>query len=363
MQHMKGTLHMRRGTRAALGAAAIGAMLAFAGGAFAANTGTVAIWHTPMALGSSGSTTIHVSLPKTSDPVARLAFYAPPGYSATLNQAAGTKIGSVTATAFSFDNGLTLPLDGTVNADNPATHTADACSPGTHAAVWILNLSVAGQTLQVPAYVDPTSGAETALGSFRIVICLPPPDVPAGTPGRAAFGAQLLDAQFTVDGIFTTPTAGGVLRWETLFTPYNAGKGTPNLGGTFEARSLVMLPVTLTMSATYTKKKLTYTLKGKLSEGGLPSANVGVGILRGTSGSSLAKISTATTKTDGAFTSTGKVKRKKTTFFKAVASAAARDFTAQGCTNPLPATVAPAGCVSATLPPVTATSAVVKLKS
>jgi hypothetical protein len=354
---------MHRGTRAALVAAAIGAMLAFAGGAFAANTGTVAIWHTPMTLGSSGATTIHVSLPKTSDPVARLAIYAPNGYTANLSQAPGTNIGSVAATAFSYDNQLTLPLDGTVVTDNPANHTADVCSPGTHAAVWILNLSVAGQTLQVPAYVDPTAGAETALGAYRIIICLPPPDVPAGTPGRAAFGAQLLDAQFTVNGIYTTPTAGGVLRWETLFTPYNAGKGTPNAIGTFEARSLVTLPVSLTLGATYTKKKLTYTVKGKLTEGGIPATGIAVAILRGTVATKVAKVSSATTKTDGSFSSTGKVKPKKTTYFKATARAAERDFTAQGCLNPLPPTIAPAGCVSATLPPLQATSAVVKLKS
>jgi hypothetical protein len=57
------------------------------------------------------------------------------------------------------------------------------------------------------------------------------------------------------------------------------------------------------------------------------------------------------------------VKAKKTTYFKASASVKERDFTAQGCVNPLPVTVAPAGCVSATLPPYTISSTVVKLKS
>ena len=75
---------MKRGTRAALVAAAVGAMLAFAGGAFAANTGTVAVWHTPMVLGGSSSTTIHVNLPQTTDPIAAVNIYAPTGYSATL---------------------------------------------------------------------------------------------------------------------------------------------------------------------------------------------------------------------------------------------------------------------------------------
>jgi len=337
-------------------------MLAFAGGAFAANTGTISVWHTPMVLGGSSSTSIHISLPQASDPVARIAIYAPSGYGATLNQAVGTNIGSVAATAFSHTTQLTLPLEGTVNTDDPAKHTADVCSPGTHAAVWILNLSVSGQTLQVPLYVDATSGAETALGAYRLIICLPPPDVPESL-GGAAFGAQLLDAQFTVNGIFATPSAGGSLRWESLFTPYNPGVGTPNAVGTFEARALVLLPVSLGFGVTYKKKTGTYGLKGKLSEGGLPDAGFAVSILRGASATKLAKVSSSATKADGSWTSSGRVKAKKTTYFKVTATARERDFTAQGCVNPLPVTVAPAGCVSATLPPWTASSTVVKLKS
>ena len=49
--------------------------------------------------------------------------------------------------------------------------------------------------------------------------------------------------------IFTTPTGAGLLKWETLFTPYNPGKGTPNAAGTFEARALVPVPILLGLSA------------------------------------------------------------------------------------------------------------------
>jgi hypothetical protein len=353
---------MHRGIRAALVATAGAATLSFTGSALAANTATVAVWHTPMALNGSTSTTIHVAVPKSTDPIARLAIYAPAGYAATLGQATGTNIGSVEAAAFSYDTQLTLPLSGSVVTDDPAKHTSDACSPGTHAGVWILNLSVSGQTLQVPVYVDATSGSETALGAYRLIICLPPPDVPEGTPGRAAFGAQLLDAKFTVNGIFKTPATAGVLRWETLFTPYNAGKGTPNAIGTFEARSLVQLPVVLGLGVTYNKKKATYVLKGKLTEGGTPDAGISVNVFRARSAATLPKVATAKTKTDGSWTFTGKLKPKKTTYFKVSASVGERDFTAQGCANPLPPTVAPAGCASATLPPWLTASRVVRLK-
>ncbi len=345
-------------------AAAALAVLAFAGSALAANTGSIAVWHSPMTLGPSSSTTIHVSIPRATDPLARLAIYAPSGYSATLNQAPGANIGSVTATAFSYDTQLTLPLEGTVNTDNPAVHTADPCSPGTHAAIWILNLSVSGQTLQVPMYVDPTAGAEAALGAYKLVICLPPPDVPAGTPGRAAFGAQLLDAQFTVNNIFSTPSGGGPLRWESLFTPYNPGMGTPNAIGTWESRAFVPLPVSLTLGTAYTKKGKNYTVKGNLAEGGLPVSGVKVSILSGSSPTKLVAARSGTTAANGSWSAKGKfgAAAKKPVYFKATASVKERDYTAQGCQSPLAPTIAPAGCVSATLPPWTVTSTVARIK-
>ena len=118
-----------------------------------------------------------------------------------------------------------------------------------------MNLSVAGKTLAIPVYVNPTAGPEQALGGYKLSICLPPPDVPVGTPGRAFQGAQLLDAKLTLNNVFTTPTGGGLIKWETLFTPYNPGMGTVNLAGTFEARAFVPLPIILGMQVKYKNKK------------------------------------------------------------------------------------------------------------
>jgi hypothetical protein len=346
-----------------LAAAAALATLVFANAAFAANTATVAVWHTPMAVGGSNSTTIHVNVPQATDPIAAINIFAPSGYTGTLTQAFGTNIGSVSATAFSYDNNLTLPLEGTVTTDDPAKHTTDVCSPGANAAVWNLNLSVAGQTLVVPLYVNPTAGAATALGAYNLKICLAPPDVPVGTPGRAAFGAQLLDAKFTVNGIFKTPSTGGLIRWETLFTPYNKGKGTVNAAGTFEARSLVGLPVTLGLTVKYTKKTKKYVASGKLTEGGQAVAGATVNLLRGPSAVNPKKVGTSSTTATGAWSVAGRLAGKKTPFFfKATATVDERDATATGCQNPLPATSAPGGCVSATLPPWSATSVVVRIK-
>jgi hypothetical protein len=343
-----------------VGAVAI-ATLVFANAAFAANTASISVWHTPMVLAGSESTTIHVSVPQATDGIAAVNIFVPSGYGAMLNQPAGSGIGYVVATALAHDGGLTLPLSGPVTTDDPAKHTTDACSPGTNAAVWNLNLSVAGQTLVVPIYVNPTVGAATALGAYKLTICLPPWDVPVGTPGRAFEGAQLLDAKFTVNKIFTTPTAGGVLKWETLFTPYTPGKGTPNAAATFEARAFVPVPIILGLHATYVKKTNTWKLSGAANEGGLPVGGLTIKVARGLTVAAVKVKSSVKTGAAGTWKLSGHLTPKKTTYFQVSATVGERDYTSTGCQCPL-TPFAPAGCVSATLSPWSAKSVVVRIK-
>lgn len=348
--------------RLLLGVAATAALV-FASAAVGANTAKIVVSHSPMVLAGSKSTTIHVSIPQTTDPIYMLRIYAPTGYQANLAQAAGTTIGNVDAAAFSYDTQLTLPLSGTVVTDDPAKYATQMaqCQLPSAQAVWVLNLSVSGQTLQVPLFVNPTTGAAAALGSYELRICLPPPDVPAGTPGRAAFGAQLLDAKFTVNGIFTTPTAGGLLRWESFFMPFTPHQGAPNPAGTFEARALVPLPIVLGLHAKVVKKSGVARLGGSLAEGGLPDAGFTVTVYRGASSSRLLKAGSAKANAKGAWTATAKVKPLKSVYFQVRASAGERDYTAQGCQGAI-TSQAPAGCVSATLSSWSAVSVLLHVK-
>lgn len=341
------------------------ATLVLANAASAANTGTITVWHTPMTLAGSKSTTIHVSVPQAQDPVAAVNIYSGTGYQVNLSQPVGTKIGDVEATAYSWDSNLTLPLSGTVNVDNPANYATQSTqctgSPAS-AAVWLMNLSVAGQTTSLPVFVNPTAGPEQQLGGYKLSICIPPGDVPAGTPGRATNGVQLLEAKFTVNGIFTTPAGGGLIKWDTLFTPYVPKRGQVNRAGTFEARAYVPLPIILGLQAKYAKKTKRYTLTGRVSEGGAPVAGLKVNVLSGTKATSLKRLRTVTTNADGRYATSGKLKPKRTTFFRVSGSVGERDYTAQGCQNPATA-FAPAGCVKATLSPWSATSALVRIRS
>jgi hypothetical protein len=348
----KGPQQMTMTHRAALAAALAAATMVFAAGALAANTATVSV------ATAGTATTLHFTVPQTTDGIAQINIFVPNGYTMNLNQSANATIGTTTATANAHDLGLTLPLLGPVTVTSPTTLPGDMCSPGTHSAIWVLNLSVSGQTLMLPLYVDPTSGTSTALGAYKMTICLPPWDTPVGSTGRSFEGAQLLDAKFTVNNIFTAPTSG-LSAWHTLFTPYNPGVGTPNAAATFEARSLVGAP-SLTLKAT--KKNGKYAVGGKLTEGGLPVAGTSVVVLRGNTATRVIKVGKATTGTTGAWASSGKLVGKKPVFFKATATAGERDATATGCATPLPATIAPAGCVSATLSGWTVSSPVARLK-
>ena len=349
-------------------AAAVVATLVFAGGALAANTGTLTVWHTPMALASSSATTtIHATVPQSTDPIAALNIYSGTGYSLSLSQAAGTKIGTVDATAFSRDNNLTLPLSGDVVTSDPnaaanAAGSKQCTGLPKSQAVWIMNLGVAGQTLQIPIYVNSTDGApDQALGGYRLSICLPPPDVPPGTPGRAFQGAQLLDAILTLNGgVFTTPTGGTLVKWEGLFTPYTPGKGTANRAGTFEARAFVPMPIILGIQVKYKNKKArTYTVSGTATEGGAPVGGLTLTIRRGPSATKLTSRSTTKTKSDGSWSTAGRLTPKRTTYFQVSASVPQRDYTTTGCASPATA-AAPAGCVSATLSPWSTKSTILK---
>jgi hypothetical protein len=208
-----------------------------------------------------GSVTINYSQSAADDPTAKLTFYAPSEYSASLTQPAGTTIGTVTAQGTAADlGGALLPLTGTVQvrAANstylsgttqvPISAAAIQCTgTATHTAFWVLILQAAGQTLELPVFVDQvTTPPANAFASSSIQACLPPPDVPAGTPGRATFGFKLTQVDFKVNSIYTTAGTGQP-RWRVLATPYTPGTGQPNPGGSVEAQSVVGFPRSVTV--------------------------------------------------------------------------------------------------------------------
>jgi hypothetical protein len=352
---------MKKALRLTLIVSAAALALAFAGSALAAYTPKLLV-HTNHKVGSGGPVTIAVSATKEEDATALSGIYVPLGYTLKFDQAPGTNLGAVTAhvQALGISADTILPLEGTVTVANqadpalvPAVAACTRTPAGTpHAAVWVLVLTAAGQTLRVPVTLDAiTAGPATEFASAKLSICLPSPYIPA-TAGGATFGAKLLDATFTMDGVFNNPTSRGNFIWRATFTPYTTGSGAPNAAGTVEARSEVRLPSSLSLKAkVVSKKKHTVVLSGRLSEGGTGIGGVTVALLVGKAKVSALKAQfTTKTNANGSFGGGKPIKVGKKGgkfFFQVKASVKDRVNTATACSTPGPFNPVP--CVSSTI--------------
>src|SRR6266511_4827347 len=116
-------------------------------------------------IGASAATTVEVRGATEDAASARVSIYVPSGYTAKLSQAATTQIGTVSARAQLLEINANVVLDviGTIlvaDRNDPSLQSGAMQCTGTptHAAIWLLRLAVSGQTVNVPLYVDPTSG-------------------------------------------------------------------------------------------------------------------------------------------------------------------------------------------------------------
>jgi hypothetical protein len=300
------------------------------------------------------SLTIKVSQAQTDPQPARISVYVPTGYTINASATAGSKIGTTTGTVFARDANIPLPLTGDVVAVPPTTN-APGCDPVAHIAVWNLALTVANNSINLPVHVDQTSGAETALGAYKLVICLGPDDVPVGTPGRSPNGARLLDATFTVDNIFTA--APGNTVWKAFTTPYAAGTGKPNAAGTVETRALVSNgTVTLNAKALKIRGKRYVRATGKVTQAGAAVAGTQVSLLL----NGKLRFRTKPTNGAGAYSIVLQKKGKKTTTtFQTRVTVAERDATTTGCASPSLPNVP---CVNATSSGFTAVSRKIRIR-
>ena len=343
--------------------------LAFTGSALAAFTPKIFV-----APAVGGGTNLRVAVGTGDDPTARFVAYAPPGTTGSFTAAPGTSLGKVTAHAQAADlGGAVLPLTGDVLVANPVdpaiVAASNACDPVAHAAILVLNLSAAGQTLNVPLFVDASSGGETSFSAFKLIVCLPPPDVPAGTPGRATFGAKLLDADFSISAL-VAPAAAGEHRWRSVWTPYVPTQGTPNAAGTVEVQALLRQPTQLLVAGqtklvkkkvkvkgkTVTRKSTRVAIVAALTEAGKGVGGIKVTFLESlTPSGNFRAVAAFKTESDGFVGIVGTLTR--TAYFKVTATLVDRELGATGCT----ATFSPVPCTSATVSGRALESKVIKL--
>src|SRR5262245_12694231 len=336
---------MKRVAKLAVLAGAAITALAFAGNALAVQKLSISQ--------SATSLTIKVTQAQTDQQPAKITIYVPTGYTINTSAAPGTTIGNTSGSIFARDANIPLPLSGNVVVAPPNTN-APGCSTGTHMAVWNLALSVAGQSINLPVHVDATAGAEAALGAYKMVVCLAPADVPQGTPGRSPNGAQLLEANFTVNNIFQVPASESI--WKALTTPYALGTGLPNIAGTVETRALAGAGTLSIKSSVTSKKKRTLRVSGQLAQAGAGVAGSQVRLLLNGAASRF----TARTSPAGNYSIVlRKTGKKSTTVFQARATVEERDVRSTLCVSPTLPTVP---CVSGTASGFTAVSAKVKVR-
>jgi hypothetical protein len=359
---------MKHVTRLALLACAGITTLAFAGSALAVPKLTIG---GKLGLGDSGAV-VQFTEDKEDAAPAKIQIYAPQGYTGVFTASAGTQLGTVHADlqALSISPDAIIQADGVIQAASPATYAANTCAPGNHTAVWLLHVTVSGQTIDVPVYVDSPALTADPLANgapVKLTLCLSSPYAEAGA-ARAPFGVKLINAALTLnEGVFTNPSTRGEYPWRAIVTPYTVNSGNPNAGGTVEARAFVRLPTALNLSAklkTTRKKvkvhgkKVTRVTNVAILTGSLSENLVGIGGIKVTilSGPTLAKLKsrgTVTTTNGGGFTRQLGLTAK--TSFQAKATVPARDITSTGCSTATPGIP----CVSATTPGFSVVSALV----
>jgi hypothetical protein len=299
--------------------------------------------------------TIKVSLSPDDDPTASVRIFAPAGTQLTTTQAPGTMLGPVRAIVKALDlAGADLPLEGQVLVAAPgqiAPAAQAACLQGvTPLATWVLVLTAAGQTLNVPAYLVATSGAQTALGPAYIAVCLPPPDVPPGTPGRATFGAKLYSAELTVNGVFSAVPLGA---WVAFWTPYVPQMGSVNVAGTVASPAAVA-PGAVTVAAKTRGRGATVT--GRVTQAGQGRGGASVTIFGGAKRTGLKRLGRVQVRANGSFTFAA----KSGTFFRARAVTTVAN--APPLCTALSGALAPIPCVNPTTSGFTVQSKTVRKK-
>ena len=256
---------MRKRTRTAVAALAALTALALAAVATAAYTSP----SLSVTYAAGNVTRIVASASVNDDATARAAVVIPTGTSITTTAAAGTKIGTVRAQVSALGlGGALLPLAGDV-----VVAPAGAVPPTTQAqctlgvapqATLLFVLQAAGQTINLPAYILPTSGAQAALGAAQLVFCLSNPEFPASPPVTAtdSIRPKFLQADITLTGVFG-PVAQGA--WVAFWTPWTPGVNAVNAAGTVISPAAIQPGgITLTGRKTAGVKRLA----GRVTQGG-----------------------------------------------------------------------------------------------
>jgi hypothetical protein len=302
---------------------------------------TVLLVSGPTATAASGATTIEVRGAAADAPWGTVATYVPNGYTIDLGHPTGTRIGSAAAVVQLLETRANARATGTVLVADPndsaVRNAAAACTgAAVHAGVWLVRLTVSAQTIDVYAYVDPTLGGDAPFGSAKLVLCLPQP-YSSALPSYAPLGAKISDLTLMLSaGVFTNPLVAGNSVWRTVLTPWAGSGAALDLAAATESQALVALPASLRLHAKV--KKRAVVLSGEVLENLLGIAGARVSFFANDTSAGA-----ASTGARGTFAKRRRLPTRAT--YTATATIPTRTT---ACVSPLPSSIAPAGCLSAT---------------
>jgi len=307
---------------------------------------TVLLVSGPTANAASGMLTIELRGAAADDAWGTITTYVPNGYTINLGYQTGTRIGSVAAGVQLLETRANARVAGAVLVADPhdpaVQNAAAACTHApAHAAAWLVRLTVSTRAVDAYVYIDPTSGGEQSFGSAKLVLCLPQP-YSSVLPSYAPLGLKISDLTLTLSaGIFRNPLLGGTNLWRSVVTPWVADGAALDPAAAAESQALVALPASFQLQAKVTasrRRRSSVLLSGKVLEN-----------LAGVAG---ARISFFANDTSAGGASTGArgtfALRRRLTGRTAYTATATVPTRATACVAQLPASFAPAGCVSAT---------------
>lgn len=301
---------------------------------------------------TANATTFRLTQSSSEDPTALARIFVPAGTTLTTTQAPGTVLGRASALLKLHGlAGAEVPVEGNVVVAAPGQIPADSqlrCLQGaTPLATWVLAVSIAGATVEVPLYVVPTSGPLAALGPAYLAACFTSPYLTVDQGGLTG-GPQVVNAEFTVQGVFSRVTVGAFVA---ILVPWTTGTGIPNQAGTIAAPAAVASGA---VTVTARSRGKGAVVSGRVTQAGQARGGATVTILGGPRANRLKRLGRVRAGASGAYT----FRARTGTFFRASAVAAPA---AAGplCTQLGPA-LAPIPCVNPTVNGFTAQSRVVR---
>jgi hypothetical protein len=239
---MRGVLSAR-GYRSVLAAACTIAVLGLGGAeALAQSSDLPSMGVQTVSFGQQSLTGISLEL---LGPASVVDVHVPRGGALDLSRAPGSEVGYVTVFLGDTRGSSGQFASGDLVADDPASASADSgtCAPGTHAARWHVELPLVGRSaLMLVVYVDtPAQGDAAAV----LRVC---PVWDATGDGSGVYAALV---SFLLEDVVAPPASPGVSTWRAFVEPARpAGQGfAAEPGSTFELRSIVAYPHTITLTA------------------------------------------------------------------------------------------------------------------